>query len=80
LRWSAEWDESADSEFSIRFEQFVTGLIQGRMHPTLGTPNQGRFYNLDCLTAFIDSLPAPERTQTLTPAEQRGKESRSATR
>lgn len=27
LRWSAEWDESADSEFSIRFEQYGTGLI-----------------------------------------------------
>jgi YVTN family beta-propeller protein len=73
LRWSAEWDESADSEFSVRFEQFGAGLIQGEMHPTLGTPNQGRSYDLDCLAAFIDSLAAPERTHTLTPAEQRGK-------
>ncbi len=73
LRWSAEWDESADSEFSIRFEQFGTGLISGQMHPTLGTPNQGRSYDLDCLAAFIDSLPVPERTHTLAPAEQRGK-------
>lgn len=73
LRWSAEWDESADSEFSVRFEQFGTGLIQGEMHPTLGTPNQGRSYDLDCLAAFIDSLTVPERTHTLTPAEQRGK-------
>ena len=72
LRWSAEWDESADSEFSIRFEQFGSGLIEGEMHPTLGTPNQGRSYDLDCLAAFIDSLSVPERTHTLTPAEQRG--------
>ena len=73
LRWSAEWDESADSEFSIRFEQFGTGLIDGEMHPTLGDPNQGRSYDLDCLAAFIDSLSVPDRTHTLTSAEQRGK-------
>jgi YVTN family beta-propeller protein len=73
LRWSAEWDESADSEFSIRFEQFGTGLIDGQMHPTLGPPNQGRSYDLDCLAAFIDSLTVPARTHTLTLTEQRGK-------
>jgi YVTN family beta-propeller protein len=73
LRWSAEWDESADSEFSIRFEQFGTGLIDGQMHPTLGSPNQGRSHDLDCLAAFIDSLAVPARTHALTPAEQRGK-------
>jgi YVTN family beta-propeller protein len=73
LRWSAEWDESADSEFSIRFEQFGTGLISGEMHPTLGPPNQGRSYDLDCLAAFIDSLSVPDRTHMLTPAELRGK-------
>jgi YVTN family beta-propeller protein len=72
LRWSAEWDESADSEFSIRFEQFGAGLIEGEMHPTLGTPNQGRSYELDCLAAFIDSLRLPEREHSLTPAEERG--------
>jgi YVTN family beta-propeller protein len=74
LRWSAEWDESADSEFSVRFEQFGSGLIHdGDMNPTLGAPNQGRSYDLDCLAAFIDSLVAPARTHTLTPAELRGK-------
>jgi hypothetical protein len=73
LRWSAEWDESADSEFSVRFEQFGSGLISGEMHPTLGAPNQGRSYDLDCLAAFIDSLALPERTHALTLAEQRGK-------
>jgi YVTN family beta-propeller protein len=73
LRWSAEWDESADSEFSIRFEQFGTGLIQGDMHPTLGDPNQGRSFDLDCLAAYIDSLSIPARTHTLTESEQRGK-------
>jgi YVTN family beta-propeller protein len=74
LRWSAEWDESADSEFSIRFEQFGTGLIHGGdMNPTLGEPNQGRSYDLDALAAYIDSLLVPSRSQTLTPAQQRGK-------
>ena len=73
LRWSAEWDESADSEFSVRFEQFGTGLIEGEMHPTLGMPNQGRSYDLDCLAAFIDSLSVSARTHALTAAEQRGK-------
>ena len=73
LRWSAEWDESADSEFSVRFEQYGTGLIAGSMNPTLGDPNQGRSYNLDCLAAFIDSLSVPQRADTLTAAEHRGK-------
>jgi cytochrome c peroxidase len=72
LRWSAEWDESADSEFSIRFEQFGDGLIDGDMHPTLGAPNQGRSYDLDSLALFIDSLVVPERTHGLSPAAQRG--------
>ncbi len=77
LRWSAEWDESADSEFSVRFEQFGSGLIHdGEMHPTRdpSRPNQGRSYDLDCLAAFIDGLAAPQRTHTLTAAEQRGRE------
>lgn len=73
LRWSAEWDESADSEFSVRFEQFGTGLIDGTMNPTLGTPNQGRSYDLDCLALFIDSLALPTRLHTLSEAAQRGK-------
>jgi YVTN family beta-propeller protein len=74
LRWSAEWDESADSEFSIRFEQFGSGLIHnGDMNPTLGEPNQGRSNELDSLAAFIDSLAVPLRTHALTPAEARGK-------
>jgi len=72
LRWSAEWDESADSEFSIRFEQFGTGLIDGDMHPTLGPSNQGRSKDLDALAAFIDSLSVPGRAHILTPTEQRG--------
>jgi len=73
LRWSAEWDESADSEFSVRFEQFGEGLIDGDMHPTLGDPNQGRSYDLDCLALFIDSLAVPARSHTLNEAELRGK-------
>jgi hypothetical protein len=56
LRWSAEWDESADSEFAIIEEQFGTGLIEGDMHPALGKLNTGRSYELDSLALFIDSL------------------------
>ena len=56
LRWSAEWDESADSEFAIREEQFGSGLIDDEMHPTLGDPNTGRSQELDSLALFIDSL------------------------
>ena len=56
LRWSAEWDESADSEFAITQEQFGEGLLGGTMHETLEIPNTGRSYDLDCLAAFIDSL------------------------
>ncbi len=72
LRWSAEWNESADSEFSVRFEQFGTGLISGTMHPTLGPPNQGRSYDLDSLAAYLDGLTVPARTHSLTAPEQRG--------
>lgn len=72
LRWSAEWDESADSEFSVRFEQFGSGLIPAGMNPTLGPPNQGRSYDLDCLALFIDSLEVPPRSHTLTEQELRG--------
>jgi YVTN family beta-propeller protein len=74
LRWSAEWDESADSEFSVRFEQFGTGLISGGMNPTLGAPNQGRSYDLDSLAAYIDGLALPARSHTLSAAENRGRE------
>jgi len=56
LRWSAEWDESADSDFAVRREQYGAGLIDGEMHDTLGDPNTGRSYELDCLALFIDSL------------------------
>jgi len=72
LRWSAEWDESADSEFSVRFEQFGTGLIQGAMHPTLGQPNQGRSYDLDSLASFIDSLELPHARSSAQPAAAGG--------
>ncbi|MDX2436061.1 MAG: carboxypeptidase regulatory-like domain-containing protein, partial [Acidobacteriota bacterium] len=60
LRWSAEWDESADSDFAVRKEQFGAGLIVGEMHDPLGDPNTGRSYELDCLAAFADSLIMPE--------------------
>ena len=56
LRWSAEWDESADSEFAIVKEQFGSGLLNGEMHPTLENPNAGRSPSLDSLALFIDSL------------------------
>jgi YVTN family beta-propeller protein len=66
LRWSGEWDESADSEFAIRKENFGGGLIDGEMNCSLlpadcvnHPPNQGRDYDLDALGAFIDSLQVP---------------------
>ena len=86
LRWSGEWDESADSEFAIRRENFGTGLIEGEMGCALfppdcvdQAPNQGRSYELDALAAFIDSLRVPlspghQNGQLLTAQELRGKE------
>ncbi len=85
LRWSGEWDESADSEFVIRKENFGSGLIDGDVNCSLSPvdcvhqpPNQGRSYDLDCLATFIDSLqiplsPAHAHGESLTQAEQRGK-------
>ena len=84
LRWSGEWDESADSEFAIRRENFGAGLINGDMNCQLfppdcvdQPPNQGTNYDLDALATFIDSLrvplsPSHVRGEPLTDAEQRG--------
>ncbi len=84
LRWSGEWDESADSEFAARRENFGAGLIDGDMQCQLyppdcvsQPPNQGRSYDLDALAAFIDSLrvplsPAHALGQPLTETELRG--------
>lgn len=76
LRWSAEWDESADSDFAVRKEQFGAGLIDGEMHDPLEDPNTGQSYELDCLAAFIDSLAMPDNrlAGTLDPvAVERGR-------
>jgi YVTN family beta-propeller protein len=74
LRWSGEWNESADCEYVIRKENFGTGLLTGDMNCNLfppdcvnQAPNQGRSYDLDCLAAFMDSLGVP-----LSPAHARG--------
>lgn len=84
LRWSGEWDESADSEFAIRQENFGTGLIDGLMHCSFSPvdcvnqpANQGRAAALDALAAYIDFLavlPSPGHSlgQPLTAAEARG--------
>jgi YVTN family beta-propeller protein len=79
LRWSGEWDESADSEFANRKENFGSGLIDGDMNCSLAPadcvnhpPNQGRSYDLDCLALFIDSLPSPASPGPLSEAALRG--------
>jgi YVTN family beta-propeller protein len=85
LRWSGEWDESADAEFANRKENFGSGLIDGDMYCTGSPPdclpphlpNQGRSYDLDCLAAFMDGLsvplsPAHEHGEPLSEAELRG--------
>jgi cytochrome c peroxidase len=86
LRWSGEWDESADLEFANRKENFGAGLIHGEMNCSLSPPdclspahppNQGRSYDLDCLAAFVDSLaiplsPAHANGEPLTVTEVRG--------
>jgi len=85
LRWSGEWDESADSEFANRKENFGSGLIDGEMNCSLSPPdcvnhlpNQGRAFDLDCLATFIDALqiplsPAHTHGEPLTETEERGK-------
>ena len=85
LRWSGEWDESADSEFAIRKENFGTGLINDAMHCELSPPdcvnqppNQGREDALDALAAYMDFLTVPlspnhANGEPLSPSEQRGR-------
>jgi YVTN family beta-propeller protein len=83
LRWSGEWDESSDSEFANRKENFGSGLV-ANMNCSLAPPDcvnqpphQGQSYDLDSLAAFIDSLPVPfspahAHGEPLNAAEQRG--------
>jgi YVTN family beta-propeller protein len=66
LRWSGEWDESADSEFANIKENFGSGLLTAELNCSLSPPdcvnhppNQGRNSDLDALAAFIDSLQIP---------------------
>jgi YVTN family beta-propeller protein len=85
LRWSGEWDESADSEFANRKENLGSGLVE-TMNCTISPPdcvhqppNQGRTYDLDSLALFLDSLAAPvspshANGEPLTAAELRGQE------
>jgi cytochrome c peroxidase len=84
-RWSAEWDEAADTEFVIRKENFGSGLLEGDLNCDLfppncidHAPNQGRSHDLDALALFLDSLqmgPSPgyEEGEPLAGAEARGK-------
>jgi YVTN family beta-propeller protein len=84
LRWSGEWDESSDSEFANRKENFGGGLV-AQMNCSLSPPdcvnqppNQGHSYDLDSLAAFIDALPIPlspthAHGEPLNAAEQRGR-------
>jgi len=84
LRWSGEWDESADAEFVVRKENFGSGLIAGDVNCSLSPPdcihhppNQGRSYDLDSLALFIDSLqmsisPTHAHGEPLNAAELRG--------
>jgi YVTN family beta-propeller protein len=84
LRWSGEWDESADAEFVVRKENFGLGLLDGELHCALSPPdcvnqppNQGRSAALDALAAYLDSLALPRHAshadgEPLSPAAARG--------
>jgi len=85
LRWSGEWNESADGEYAIRRENFGSGLVAGDMNCNLlppdcvqQPPNQGHSFDLDCLGAFMDSLrvrlaPAHAQGAPLSEAARRGR-------
>jgi YVTN family beta-propeller protein len=84
-RWSAEWDEAADSEFVIRKENFGSGLLVGGLNCDLfppncidHAPNQGRNHDLDALALYLDSLdmglsPGYAEGEPLSGAAARGK-------
>ena len=56
IHWSADRDEVQDFEHTIRGRLMQgRGLIRGKLHPELGTPNKGLSPKLDALAAYTNS-------------------------
>lgn len=56
IHWSADRDEVQDFEHTIRGKLMQgRGLIRGKLHPELGTPNKGLSPKLDALAAYTNS-------------------------
>ncbi|MEM7800061.1 MAG: cytochrome c peroxidase [Chloroflexota bacterium] len=81
FRWSGEWDELADLEFTIREDAFGHGLIDGELNCAIFPPdctnfppNAGRSADLDALSAYVATLAIlpPSSPDGLTPAVLRG--------
>jgi YVTN family beta-propeller protein len=60
LHWSADRDEVQDFEHTIRGQLMQgRGLIRGRVHADLGSPNKGLSGELDALAAYSNTHKAP---------------------
>ncbi len=76
--WSADRDETQDFEHTIRGPLMQGyGLIRGKVHPSLGTPNKGLSKELDALAAYTNShrfTMSPYAKGGLSDAAKRGRE------
>jgi len=56
IHWSADRDEVQDFEHTIRGPLMQgRGLIRGKVHPSLETPNSGLSHDLDAMAAYSNS-------------------------
>lgn len=77
IHWSADRDEVQDFEHTVRGPLMQgTGLVRGKLNPSLDKPNKGLSKDLDALSAYSNSHKfslSPHAKAGLSEAAQRGK-------
>ena len=59
IHWPGDLDELQDVEITIREIQFGNGLVEGKVHDSLGSPHSGLSTELDALAAYLSSIQVP---------------------
>lgn len=77
IHWSADRDEVQDFEHTVRGPLMQgTGLVRGKLNPSLDKPNKGLSKDLDALSAYSNSHKfslSPHAKTGLSESAQRGK-------